>query len=366
MKEELNNNKNSEKKININFNDFDNNKFLVKEKIEQETQNDINYLTSNKTEKPRLKNENFKTFFNRIHNFIENFKSLLIILKNKKHSKDFSSKINSTNFSNDINDDIKIFERIDNEILKFEYLINQNFKLFKNSEKDILVCNNSINYEVNKFNNYSFVETVDDLNNINVSSMNKGFTENNFLSLIASKEKNKELEKIIIEWELKNKNLEEQLEILKYNYNSELKNKFSEDIKIHLNSNFNLISNDTFYQDISNPIVVNFQKQFDEEKKNIIRKYEKSIECIQNLNKDLEEKNNQLEGKLEKSEKKQKIMDEISFMNEILNSKIQSLEIEINDKSSIINYLEKLLMTYKSKYTKLNSKLFKSCFHYLI
>jgi len=326
-----NNIKNSNNANNLNLINLNTQKELdlLREKVDLIEKDNNEIIKLNNEELKKYK-EKFSQLINYSYIFIDNIRNLFYILKKNIPLEEFLSSINSSNKPNDIINRENIFDRIETEITKFEYLFSKSFSNI-NSEKEYITSfsnlifpntnqthNNSItNFEssfnqnpVKDFNignrNFAHINTVNTETNINNNSIHKEVFENTKLNLIASREKNRELIEFINKLELKNKLLEEQFEITKYNYNSELKQKFSEENnKMTLNNSMNVIkTNPNFYTITQgNSDLVNEYKSEIEELKSKNIEVETTINYIKKLNKDLESKNNLLEEELIKTKK---------------------------------------------------------------
>jgi len=343
LQEELNKQKNSNNKT---PNHFENNKELelLKEKIDN-IEKDSDYLISINNEKLKKHKESFHSFLGLSQTFLLNLRNLFMALKkNFPLQKHFliNNENSITNASASINSSVstdlflkeKILERIENEISKFEYLISS-----QNTTSTNKINNNSDNNKYYNINYNSFIQNDDLMEN------------DTFNSLLASKEKNKELTDMLNKLELKNKLLEEQLGILKYNYNSELKQKFAsvEENRTSLSTSINAIHHISLSNNSERIEKLKSELDLVKEKND---ETEATLDYIRKLNKDLETKNNLLEEELVKAKKNIKAANEKLIDYEVLKQKNEGLEKEVKYKKSIITYLENVLKISKSEINK--------------
>jgi hypothetical protein len=331
---------------------------LLKEKIDN-IEKDSNFLISINNEELKKHKENFVCFIISSNKFLQNLQNLFIALK--KLCFPMQEFLETQDAFNSVNTDLilkdKILEKIENVFSKFEFLITQN----NPNIADIKINNTSnFNYSVDKFlspNNINTNNTINSTNKINNNNYNNNsspsdgyeVSENTKISLLASKEKNKEFTEMLNKLEVKNKLLEEQVEMLKYNYNSELKQKFAaEENRISLSSNYcinpicnpNAACGNEIMEKLKSDLQAFKEKQ---------QEAEATLDYIKKLNKDLETKNTLLEDELVKTKKNIKAANEKLIDYEILKQKNDGLEKEVEYKKSIIVYLENILKVDKSK-----------------
>lgn len=369
LQDELNKHRNF-KTNSVNFSVNEKELEILKEKIDN-IERDSNFLISINNEELKNYKENFNSFLASSQTFLLNLKNLFIALKKNLPLQEYSINNNINNNKNNasisLNTDLflkdKILEKIENEFSKFDYLISQNISNNFNNN------NNNNEYHINQLNHNTNFTNNHEINNYNANhnlkTDNINYTNNDLLDnrnktnlLSASKQKNKELTEMLNKLELKNKLLEEQLVILKYNYNSELKQKFAaEENPICLSTSLHAKTQ------ILNPDIASSNFEFAEKKlksefENLKEKNEETeatLDYIRKLNKDLETKNYLLEEELIKARKNVKAANERLIGYESLKQKNDDLEKEVKYKKSIIAYLENVLKINKSKIKKLKA-----------
>lgn len=333
---------------------------LLKDKIDN-IEKDCNFLIAINNEELKSYKENFSSFIFSSKKLSQNMQESFIAIK--KHFLPLEQMLIDKNASNSVNSDLiirdKIFEKIENEFYKFESLISQNQAASSNSANQAIKDKsnneglddyaklNNTNFNNKDYKNYLSKNNKDDENLI----INADLFENNRISLLASKQKNKEITEMLNKLELKNKLLEEQVEVLKYNYNSELKQKFAaaEENRTSLsnsvyavnpNSNSNNACDSDEAEKLKSELLILKEKN---------EETEATLDYVKKLNKDLETKNNLLEEELVKIKKSIKAANERLIDYDVLKQKFDGMEKEVKYKKSIITYLENILKINKSK-----------------
>jgi len=348
---------------------------LLKERIEKIEKENNNLMGINH-EELRKNKEQYTYFVKSTQKFWENIRNLFLTLQKTIPLEDYLIQTNSFNVSNEKYDLNKIFEKLENEFSNFGYLINQALTSKSIDENSLIIFNTNKensptqipffinNHEYSKNNTCNNLQKeittdknafFDNKKNNNTNINEKGNFEITNHTFISLKEKNKELIEIINKLEIKNKLLEDQFEILKFNYNTELKLKNEKETKKDKtrslnrslnNSNENNWNNN--YKENDN-LLENLKSEMEEQKAKY-KEIEITLEYIRKLNKDLESKNAILEEELINSKKNIKIANERLIENEKIKEKNEVLEKELTYKQSIISYLENIMKINKSNY----------------
>lgn len=346
---------------------------LLKQRIE-EVDKENNFLIYKNNEEFQSIKENFISFVQSSEFILKNIKNLFIALQkylnlNESTTGNMSSRHkydeSHSNYPLSL-DKVKIFEKIDQEIHDFQYLINQvtnyksaddemlnysndynkkiSFSTLSLNKKLIYCCNNN-NYIDNKkstYNNcnYNFNKYCQNKNLNNFD--NHLFDNNSNSSIVKFREKNEELIELINKLEVKNKILEEENQVLNYNYNMELKHKFAED---KINSEFFTLNaehmhkiNNHFNEEINKLTEKNkaltgeiekLKSEFEEENKKLVES-EAMLIYTKKLNKDLNMKNEILEEELLKLKESRKNANDKLLEFNSLKLRYEGLEKEIH------------------------------------